>query len=521
MKLLHRKVVWGIGGAAVLVLLTAIIVAARPKQTVTAGAAAPTHVDPATPPEPHEASSSEDPMDDPLISVKSVWPKSDPSFRMMVTQPAYIDPYYQADLMARVAGPIKFIQKDKGDAVLKGERLVEIDVPDLEADVAQKKGIVGQRQQELALAKATARMLAASVKVVESAMKGKESQVNVAEADRILRQITRDRYRTLVSGGGAMASLLDEAEKSFQVGVAAKQTAQIAVLTAEANVLEAKEKLECAQADIKLKESALRVAEEDVRRAVAFLDFATIRAPFDGVITRRNVSVGPGFFVQNAATAHSESLLRVERTDIVTVYMQVPDIYASYVNQDTNLTIEMSELPGVQIQGKVTRFTPSLQTPAHDRTMRVEVDLFNGTDEDYQRFLAKEKELGNVDLKGGRLPVMPKLAKGSARPRLLMPGMYGTMTLVLAKFKNTLMLPSTAIISEGGQNYVYEVVDGKAALRHVNVALDDGKIAKVTLVDYVGNQKMERELTGKEEIIISNQGELRDGQPVKAYRVAW
>jgi len=344
----------------------------------------------------------------------------------------------------------------------------------------------------------------------------------VAEADRAYRQKILDRFKVLIKENGAVASVLDEQEKYALTAVAAKQTAQFSVATANSDVLEAKEKLAWARADIQLKQALVKVAEEDLARANAFLDFATIRAPFDGVITRRNID--PGSFVQNATTARTEPLLRVERTDIVTVYMQLPDVYAPYVTGDTNAIIEMSALPGVAIKGKVTRFTPSLQTPSKDRTMRVEVDLYNGTEEEYQKLLAREKVLNQAGLKGGKLPVMPRVVKGSPssiQPHALLPGMYGTMRLVLKQFKNALMLPSTAVVSHGGQNYIYLVVDGKAVPQQVKLELDDGKIAKVTLVVPGENQAVEKELTGKEEVIISNQGELRDGQAVRPNLVQW
>src|SRR6266481_836178 len=63
------------------------------------------------------------------ISVKTIHPKRDPSFAIAVQELANVEPYYRADLRSRVAGPIKFIRKDIGEAVKKGEVLAEIDVP--------------------------------------------------------------------------------------------------------------------------------------------------------------------------------------------------------------------------------------------------------------------------------------------------------------------------------------------------------------------------------------------------------
>src|SRR5258708_1538558 len=66
--------------------------------------------------------------------------------------------------------------------------------------------------------------------------------------------------------------------------------------------------------------------------------------------------------------------------------MKVPDNAAPYVTRDTEAIIQIDELPGVLIRGKVTRFSPWIQN--HDRTMRVEVDLYNDTPQNYERFRA-------------------------------------------------------------------------------------------------------------------------------------
>src|SRR5262249_17860192 len=67
--------------------------------------------------------------DDEAVSVKTVHPKRDPNFSATIEQPANVEAYYQADLMARLAGPVKSITHDIGDSVKAGEVLVRIDVP--------------------------------------------------------------------------------------------------------------------------------------------------------------------------------------------------------------------------------------------------------------------------------------------------------------------------------------------------------------------------------------------------------
>jgi hypothetical protein len=62
-------------------------------------------------------------------------------------------------------------------------------------------------------------------------------------------------------------------------------------------------------------------------------------------------------------TANSDPLFVVERTDIVTVYMKVPDTFAPYVSEGTEALITMNNLPGVEIHGKgpglINRWKPA------------------------------------------------------------------------------------------------------------------------------------------------------------------
>ncbi len=276
------------------------------------------------------------------------------------------------------------------------------------------------------------------------------------------------------------------------------------------------------------------------------LDYAQIKAPFDGVVVKRKVDVGT--FVQNASTGQSEPILTIARNDVVTLVMKVPDNAAPFVTKDTEAIVQIDELPGVVIRGKVTRFSPWIQN--HDRTMRVEVDLYNDTPENYQRYIAKiaadrvlafaahtPLDLASLLLSGqvfwnketkstnDPLPQLPKVSGETANPKLL-PGMSGYMRLNLRSFRDAYLLPSSAVFTRGGKPYLMEVKDGVAHLLPVHVQVNDGKLAKVTVIADAGsptNDEPEvlRELTGNEVIILNRQSELSEGQPVKVTLEKW
>jgi multidrug resistance efflux pump len=449
------------------------------------------------------------------ISVKIVHPRHDKEFTMTEKRPANVRPYYAADLVTRVPGIVKELSYDVGSKVKAGEPLVEVAVPDLVAKRDQLKA-------EIKHAEAVVGQKSAVVDVAKADWEAAKARVNAARAreraDReywAYRKKQKDRYVGLLADRAIDAKLVDEQEDELQAALERYNASQEKVISATADAKAAETRITQAKEELNEAKAKVDVAKAEEAYAQAMLDYATIRAPFDGVIVCRNVD--PGFFVQNAGDGKVTPLLTIHRNDIVTVTMRLPDNFAPYVTPQTEAIFETSTLPGVKIHGKVTRYPPSLVTPANDRTMLVEVDLWNRSPKRVEEklndpnFIKGLKKGMPGDPRGG-LPVVPKI-EGNMAGREILPGMYGEMTLVLKKFENVHMLPSQAIINKGGYQYIYVVKDGKAHLQPVKEQVNDGKLAYVELLDEEGG--VIGDLTGQEEVIISNQGELSEGQPVK------
>jgi multidrug efflux pump subunit AcrA (membrane-fusion protein) len=454
-------------------------------------------------------------------AVKTVHPRSDATFQMTVEEPAFVEAYYQADLMSRVAGPVKYVEVAIGSRVKAGRSLVRIDVPDLEEDVHLKESMVAQRKRELALAKALEKTATAAVEFARSIIAEKDSDRLRAESMQSFRQKELRRFTGLAADKAVTADIVDERTQYYEAAIADVKSAIAAVEKARAGLSEAQAKLEAAQADVSLKSAMVDVAEKDLARARATLSFADITAPFDGVVTRRNVD--PGAFVQSAASGRPDPILTVARTDIVTVYMKVPDNYAPYVTPDTEAIIRLGVLPDLEIRGKVTRSSESLLTGNNDRTLRVEVDLFNRDAEAYQRLVERAKAEDNAGFKDRKLPLFPTVSDkpSTGLDGRLMPGMYGTMKLVLRKFGDATLVPSSALVSQGGRYFIYLVKGGKAVRTLIDQPLDDGRLAKVVIVETVDGRTVRRSLSRDETVIVSNQGELSDGQAVKVAPSEW
>ncbi|HEX4588350.1 MAG TPA: efflux RND transporter periplasmic adaptor subunit [Gemmataceae bacterium] len=489
----------------------------------------------------------EPPEGDEVAIVKTVHPKRDKAFTVTWHQYATVQPYAQVDLRARASGVIKYLPKDKGSRVTQGELLVEIDVPDLRQEVAQKDAVVEQRKNELRVAKAQLKTAQASTEQAQAAIAQAESQVTAAQATREFREKRFHRFQEMLARNGTTPQIVDEEKRDFEAAHAAWQAAQAAVKKAVADLHEKEASLEAAGADINLKESLVQVAKRDRDRTQALADYARLTAPFDGVIARRDVDLGA--FVQNATASATKPLLTVERTDIVTVIARLPDNIAPLVTRDTRVLLTLDQMPGVQLEGRVTRFAPSVQN--EDRTMQVEVDLFNRGKTGFARFLSqyfacqlaasggvlpldtlllaaagRDELVPRLRSVSDPLPIPPLLRNGVPEPPRLLPGMSGLMTVMLQRFANIYLLPSSVVFSRGGKQYILLVRDGKVHLTPVRVQVNDGQLAKLTVVARqanarTGETELLRELTGDEEVVASRQSEFTDGQAVHAVAEDW
>jgi RND family efflux transporter MFP subunit len=124
-------------------------------------------------------------------------------------------------------------------------------------------------------------------------------------------------------------------------------------------------------------QAAVRADEAAVQNLTVQTDFQKITAPFTGVVTRRDTDVGALINAgSNATSSSAQELFHVARTDILRVFISVPEVYSEMVKLDTPAFLELAEAPGVKFQGKVAHIAGALD-PA-TRTLLTEVDVPNG-----------------------------------------------------------------------------------------------------------------------------------------------
>jgi HlyD family secretion protein len=458
------------------------------------------------------------------ISVKTVRPSYDKAFSMTESRPADVVAYYRDDLESRVPGVISWIQVDIGDVVKKGDMLIKIDVPELSARVREETANRALARAQVNVKTAALTFAEAEKKVLESKVQALQAKLNSDMAYLKFREKQKDRYWQLLQARSIDAKLVDEQEDQY---TAAYEKVNVTTQEKKAAEVQYKDeadaRIEQATADLDEAKRKVEVVQANLEHAQALLDFATIKAPFDGkIIFRDRTRTNEGSVVQKAETGNPKPLLTIQRTDIVTVVMQVPDNFAPYVSADTDAVFETASLPGVKFRGKITRVSDSLDNPRRDRTMTVEVDLWNDAKEEFAKkvndpsFLKGLRGLrsSQPSARNPALPIMPEITgTASGRQLRLVPGMFGQLTLLLRTFEHVYLLPRKALVIQGGGTYIYLVQDGKAHLQPVKKQIDDGRLVKVELLDDDG--RIIGDLTGKEEVVVSNQSELSEGQLIK------
>ena len=471
-------------------------------------------------------------------TVKAIRPKRDPGVRMSVQRIATVEPYYQATLKAEVNGTVSYVAKDLGEQVHAGELLAEIDAPELREAVAQKDAMVEQRRRELAVAVADKGVAEQAVAGAAVGVRAKGVDVGQKQDLQAARKIELDQIAGLEKSGSVVSARLDATRLDFQAAQRAVEAAEAAVELAKVEQSGKAASVAKAAADVDLKRALVEVARKDRDLAAVKLGFARVYAPFDGVVVARNTD--PGKTVQG----DGEPLVTVARVDLVTVAMKLPDSAAGLITPSSEVEVGFQQLPGVTVRGPVTRFSPYID-PA-DRTMRVEVDVYNGDAAGFARQLVKTAAQTTLaplipadplaaavttaagpfrtrfDRKGSAdgTVLMPTTSAGTT-PRPVVAGMTATMRVFLDRFSDAYVVPAGAVFSRAGQQYVLLVENGVTRGVPVSVQLNDGRLAKIALMDATGGQPIARELTGSEVIVSARQAEIGDGQKVEPVFDAW
>lgn len=279
-----------------------------------------------------------------------------------VSVPATVEAFWSADLNAKTAGYVAEVKADIGDHVTKGQVLAVLHIPELEKNLVQAKaGLAAKRQMNNAAEAAVAQ--------ARQALAVAQSQLEGYAAELALQKITLKRQEELSEGKATTPQQLDEIRSKAHIAQANVGVGDAKVGSAKADILAAEANRDVAAAQVD-------VADAAVQEVQALLEYTKITAPFDGVITKRQVN--PGELVQAAVTNRAMPLFTVQQLDTVRVMCDVPELQTAGVAVGAAADVKIYGLDGHSVTGKVTHIATAID-PA-SRTMRVEIDLKNAND---------------------------------------------------------------------------------------------------------------------------------------------
>jgi RND family efflux transporter MFP subunit len=307
-----------------------------------------------------------------------------------VTLPGTTAAFAAANIYARATGYIAKRNVDIGDRVKAGELLAQLAVPELDDQISQNEAILNQLK----------------------------STLDQAEATQRLRQVTWGRDAPLVEKGWVTPQQGDVDLQNLKAQDAA---------------------VDAAKHNVTAQENLVKQLRQD-------RDYASVVAPFDGVITQRNVDVGS--LVQGKATSGT-FMFEIMQQDVIRVSAYVPQDAAFGVAPGVAAVVRVPELPDREFSGSVTRIADALQPGT--RTLLTEVDIPN-----------------------------PDGA--------LSPGIYCTIEFHIPRKTPSLSVPADALIFDRNGMQVAVVIDGKAEIRKVGVKRDMGTQVEVDSGVKAGDQ---------------------------------
>ena len=396
-----------------------------------------------------------------------------------VDQPGHLKPYEQTPIYTKIAGFAKEPRFDIGDRVKKGELLVDLFVPEVIQDLRVKAARVDQAKADLKQAKEAANAAKAGREAARADVQAKLASIQSAEAQVKRWQAEDVRSHKLMDKHIFDQQTTDEVTNQLRASEALRDEAKAKYGSAQAMFEQASANYSKSQADIDVADASVAVAQATHDQWRDWLAYAQITAPYDGVITLRNVHDGHFLQPSNSGSTSkaAEPLFVVMRTDIMRCTVEVPEKDAPLVKEHDKVVVHIQAIPGVEFQGEVTRFSYSFDD--RSRTLRVEVHLKN-----------------------------PDNA--------LRPGMYANVT-IFAKLKNTWTLPASAvmndILADGDRDYCFMVENGKVYKTFLEIGTrgDEG----VQVLRKQRAQGKKEDITGKELVVITNPKALQNGQEVE------
>ncbi|HJY86858.1 MAG TPA: efflux RND transporter periplasmic adaptor subunit [Candidatus Acidoferrales bacterium] len=328
-----------------------------------------------------------------------------------------VQPLAKIEIKSKASGIVKQILVDYGDRVKAGQVLVELDKEQLQANVREARAF-----------------LQAAEAAAEAAQATYERNLVEAEGPDVpFLKMGMERAVDLHKDGLIAKSVLEDAEKAYQMGLNKQMAAQ-------RNTSVARAELSRAKAQVAQAKAALERAQEDLRNS-------TITSPIDGLVLSRDVNVGDA--VSSILVLGSQATLVMTLGDVSDVYVlgkvDEADIGKVYWGQPARIVVE--SFKDKKFEGKVTKISPLGKEKDNVTTFEVRVSIHNPSGE-------------------------------------LKANMSANAEIILEEKKNVLLIPEAAVVYDKDRNTSIEVPDpkGEKGRRKVAVKLGISNGVKTELV---------------------------------------
>ena len=233
----------------------------------------------------------------------------------------------EAPILSRADGYLKSRLVDIGNQVKAGQLMAEIETPELDQQISQAQASLAQAQ---------------------SSLKELEADIQLSKANLELARVTWERWKSLVAKGAVSRQEADSKQADFAVKEATTQKAEASLATAH---------------------DMIRATQANLARLQELKSFSRVTAPFDGVVTARNVDIG------TLITIGNKELFRVARIDPLRIFVNVPQTYVQDMRDGQTAELRVQERPGQVFHARVTNVSNSLDT--NSRSMLVILETPN------------------------------------------------------------------------------------------------------------------------------------------------
>ena len=325
---------------------------------------------PINPPDPKKPGQKSDPGK--TLTVQVVKPK--PGGLERTCQAAStIASFESVEIISSVAGTLKSLSVDIGSRMKKGDVLAEIDAPGLVKDLELAKIALELAKAKVEQQEAQVETARTDVLAAEGSIKARQAELVSCKSNQAYRKKQLERIKKLEENKAVAVEVVDEEMDKYQSAVARTTAAEAALENAKAEKLQKQSRIRLAQAALKLEQLHTDMAQVGLEKAKVFVDHTRLIAPFDGVVTMRNLAAGDVI-----STKNPRAIIKINRTDKMRLIVDVPEKDAVFVRPGMPVDLEIAALGNQRFPSlTVSRMASFLDRKTG--TMRVEVDIANPT----------------------------------------------------------------------------------------------------------------------------------------------